>query len=298
MRAYHFIARLIYFSIRLKVVTMKHWSWRVSGWLCALFVCVALACAKKEKPAEQAATKEKPAPTQNLPLTPETAPYASVITGKGFQVVQAKRFPAQVDARRATVVVYRAGDNARGGILYVRGFQDDAPRPVWHWYFSDGAPDSVMAIDINRDGLWDVRAFMVGGTTRDFVQDADFTFRGAEHEGLIAMNGTSSAPQDLWKAFDADTSTAWKAPASGAYIVIPNPLGVEAGQLTVRLAGGSRPGKLEIGDGTKKLQEVDLAATAEEQKFQLDASVKSLPTIRIDVVGSGKNVALSELELQ
>jgi hypothetical protein len=278
---------------------MKSWSWRVSGYLCALLVVVALGCAKKDKGAEQAAKTDSTATTPaNAPLTPATAPYASVITGKGYTVVQARRFPAQVDARRATVVVYRASDNARGGILYVRGFQDDAPKPVWHWYFSDGAPDSVMAIDINRDGLWDMRAFMVGGTTRDFVQDADFTFRGAEHDGLVAMNGASSAPDGLWKAFDADSSTAWKAPSSRAYIELPNPLGVKAGQLTVRLAGGSRPDKLEIGDGTQKLQEVDLAATAEEQTFQLDAKVKDLSTIRIDVVGTGKSVALSELTLQ
>ena len=278
---------------------MKSWSWRVSGYLCALLIGAALGCAKKEKTAEQAARTDSTATTPaNAPLTPETAPYASVIKSKGYTVIQARRFPAQVDARRATVVVYRAGDNARGGILYVRGFQDDAPKPVWHWYFSDGAPDSVMAIDINRDGLWDVRAFMVGGTTRDFVQDSDFTFRGAEHDGLTAMNGASSSPDGLWKAYDADSSTAWTAPSSGAYIELPNPLGVQAGQLTVRLAGGSRPSKLEIGDGTQKLQEVDLAATAEEQTFQLDAKVKDLSTIRIDVVGTGKSVALSELALQ
>lgn len=276
---------------------------RLGLWmLCILFLTSTFACSKQKDAGEGTArTETTPAPptgSTTAPLSTANAPFAPAITGKGYQVVQAKRFPAQVDARRATVVVYRATDGARGGILYVRGFQEDPPRPVWHWYFGNAAPDSVMAIDINRDGLWDMRAFMVGGATQDFIQDTDFTFRGPERAALVAMNGSSSSPEGLWKMFDADTSTSWSAPSSGAYIEIPNPFGVESGQLSVRLAGGSRPGKLEIGDGAQKLQECDLAATVEEQRFQLDAAVRKLPVIRIQVVGAGKNVALSELELQ
>jgi hypothetical protein len=267
--------------------------------MCVSIACVMTACAKKEKPAENAST-EKPGTQSaaNAALTPATAPFAPVITGKGFEVVQAKRFPAQVDARRASVVVYRSGDGARGGVLYVRGYQDDPPSPVWHWYFADGAPDSIAAADIDRDGLWDARVYMAGGSTREFRQEKDVTFRGKERTSLAAMNGSSSSPDGVWKAFDADTATAWSAPAQGAYLEIPNPFGVEKGQLSVRLAGGSRPDKLEIGDGTRTIQVCDLAATAEEQRFQLDAAVKELATIRINVVGRGKNVALSELELQ
>ena len=267
-----------------------------------VFVCVlAVACSKKEEGTDRAGrtSASDTAGAVSGPLTPENAPFASVITGKGYQVVQAKRFPAQVDARRASVIVYRAPGGARGGVLYVRGFQDDVPQPVWHWYFSDAAPDSVAAMDINRDGLWDMRAYMSGGATRDFIQDTDFTFRGAEHPGsLVAMNGASSAPGDLWKMFDADTSTAWRAPASEAWFEIPNPFGIETGQLSVRLAGGSRPSKLEIGDGSRELQECDLDATVEEQRFQLDPAVRKVPTLRIQVVGKGNSVALSELELR
>ena len=102
----------------------------------------------------------------------------------------------------------------------------------------------------------------------------------------------------MYRAFDADTSTAWQAPSAGAYLEVPNPFGMETGQLKVRLGGGSRPGRLEIGDGTRKLQECDLDATVEEQRFQLDAAIKDLPTIRINVVGQGRTVAISELELQ
>jgi hypothetical protein len=267
---------------------------------CILGVLAMHACSKKKESQGTAPDQTTPPAEQKLagaPLTPENAPFASVITGAGYRVVQAKRFPAQVDARRAYIVVYQAKDGGRGGVLYVRGFQDDPPKPVWHWYFADAAPDSVTALDLNRDGLWDARVFMAGGKTTDFVQDADFTFRGAEREGLAAMNGASSQADGLWKAFDADTSTTWRAPAP-SYIDIPNPFGLTAGQLSVRLAGSSRPEKLEIGDGTKKVQECDLAATTEEQRFQLNAEVRDLPTIRVTVVGRGKSVELSELELR
>ena len=265
--------------------------------VCIVFLAGTYACSKK-KSGEEAANREAPSAQEATASSTGNAPFASVITGKGFQVVEAKRFPAQVDARRATVVVYRSADGSRGGILYVRGFQDEPPLPVWHWFFADAAPDSVTAMDINRDGLWDARVTMAGGGTRDFIQNTDFTFRGPERESLMAMNGASSAAQDMWKVFDADTSTSWTSPASGAFLDIPNPLGIESGQLTVRLAGGSRPDKLEIGDGTRNIQECDLDATSEEQRFQLDASVKALATIRISVVGGGRSVAISELELQ
>ena len=271
--------------------------------LCALMAANLAACSKKEnaektpqgKTLSEKVANEAPAPVE---ITKDNAPYKDAITAKGFQIAEAKRFPAQVDSRRAAVVVYRAADATKGGVLYVRGFETEAPRPVWHWYFDNTAPDSVAAVDINRDGLWDVRVFMAGGKTVELLQDKDFSFTGSEHDGLFANNGKSSNNDTLWKAFDADSSTSWQSPASGAFIEVPTPFGLSAGQLTVRLAGGSRPTHLEIGDGTKKIQDVDLSSTAEEQRFVLDAAVKALPMIRINVVGKGKNVAISELSIQ
>jgi hypothetical protein len=276
---------------------------RAGLWMmCVLISAGITACSKKKTAEETPKSKTLSESIANqapppAPITKENAPFGPTITGKGFQIAQARRFPAQVDARRAAVVVYRTADATRGGILYVRAFENDAPRPVWHWYFDKAAPDSVTALDLNRDGLWDVRVYMAGGKTVELIQDKDFTLGGAEHDGLAANNGASSKPDDLWKVFDADTSTSWQSPASGAYIDIPNPFGLETGQLSVREAGGSRPTHLEIGDGTKKIQDCDLENTAEEQRFQLDAAVKTLPVIRVTVVGKGKNVALSELEI-
>jgi hypothetical protein len=276
---------------------------RAGLWMMCVLISAGLTACSKKKTAEEApksktlseaVNNEAPAP---VVITKENAPFGSAIAGKGFQIAQAKRFPAQMDARRASVVVYRMADATKGGVLYVRGFENEAPRPVWHWYFDNAAPDSVTAVDINRDGLWDVRVYAAGGKTMEFLQDTDFTFTGAEHDGLFANNGASSKSEGLWKAFDADTSTSWQSPSNGAYIDIPNPFGLEVGQLSVREAGGSRPVRLEIGDGTKKIQNCDLESTAEEQRFQLDAAVKALPVIRVTVVGKGKNVALSELEI-
>lgn len=269
--------------------------------LCVVIAANFAACSKKEnaekapegKTLSERVANEAPAPVE---ITKDNAPFKDVITAKGFQIAEAKRFPAQVDSRRAAVVVYH--DATKGGILYVRGFENESPRPVWHWYFDNAAPDSVIAADINRDGLWDVRMYMAGGKTTELLQDKDFSFTGAEHDGLFANNGKSSSTDTLWKAFDADTSTSWQSAASGAFIEIPNPFGLSSGQLTVRLAGGSRPTRLEIGDGARKIQDCDLSSTAEEQRFQLDAAVKALPVIRINVVGKGKNVALSELSIQ
>jgi len=283
---------------------MRHRSWLLLGMGCVLVACGLSACAKKDKTAggeqkqTESAAADNAAPPPTQALTTANAPFAPVITAKGYQVVQARRFPAQVDSRRATVVVYRTADGSRGGVLYVRGFESDPPRPVWHWYFANGAPDSVQALDLNQDGLWDLRVFMAGGTTSDYQQDAVFTFAGAEHPGLFAMNGSSSAPDGLWKAFDADTSTAWQAPGAGAFIEIPNPFGLETGQLSVRLSASGRPAKLEVSGGEAARQECDLQPTTEEQRFLLDPAFKSAATIRVSVVGGGKNVAISELEIQ
>jgi hypothetical protein len=265
-------------------------------------VVVLSACSKKkeatsEETAKTPADSARATTASNAPLTPANAPYASVIASKGYRVVQARRFPAQVDARRAAVVVYQSGDNARGGILYVRGYQTDPMKPVWHWYFADAAPDSVAPVDVNQDGLWDVRVYMAGGKTTELIQDKDFTFVGGERAGLVAMNGASSQADGLWQAFDADTATVWKAPAP-SYVDIPNPFGLAEGQLAVRLAPGSSAARIAIGDGTSTLEDYELAATADEQRFKLDDAVKSLPTIRVTVTSEGKSVALSELEIR
>jgi hypothetical protein len=271
------------------------------GWPVAVLAVGLLSCGKEDRTAgaeKASAPATEAEKTAGGSFAAENAPYAAQITAKGFSVLQAKRFPTQLEGRKALVVVYGARDGSRGGILYVRGFGDESPRPVWHWYFRDGAPDSVQAADLNRDGLWDVRVFMRGGTTVDYLQDQSFSFRGRERGGLVAMNGGSSAPADIWKAFDADTATAWRSPAAGAFLEIPNPFGLSTGELSLQLSGGSRPKKVALFAGEKKVHEFDLAPTREEQRFLLDPELKGAESIRVVVEGEGASVAVSELEIQ
>jgi hypothetical protein len=146
-------------------------------------------------------------------------------------------------------------------------------------------------IEIDGDGLWDVRVFMSGGTTRDFIQGETFTLM-TEREARYAMNGASSA-RESWKAFDGDTTTAWQAPG-GAFIEIPLPMGAGAGELSVR----SGAGKIELFAGDKKVQDVALQGLDEFQLVRLAPELQQAPAIRVVVEGSSPTVAISELEIR
>jgi len=254
------------------------------------------ACGKSNEPKPETAGSE-PEVVAAPSVTIENAPFAATITSKGYRIVQAKRFPAQLAARRATVVVYQSSDGKSGGVLYSQCMLSGPDLVSWHWLFRDGAPDSIQALELNDDGLWDVRVFMKGGKARDLIQGRAFTFMGPEREGLVALNGESSAPTDAWKCFDGDTATVWQSPSGRAFIDVPNPFGLGKGELSVRLAGKDRPRKIAVVAGGAT-QALDLAGTSEEQRFKLDAAVTGAPSIRLEIQGSGANVAISELEFR
>jgi hypothetical protein len=254
------------------------------------------ACGKSNDTKTETAKGEPAAATQPS-VSIENAPFAATIKARGYRVVHAKRFPAQLAARRGTVVVYQAGDGKSGGVLYAQSMPSGPDLVSWHWLFRDGAPDSVQALELNDDGLWDVRVFMKGGKTQDFVQGRAFTFMGPERDGLVALNGDSSAPADLWKCFDGDTATVWQSPAGGAFIDVPNPFGLSKGELTVRLAEKDRPTKIGLVAGAAT-QSLELTGTSAEQRFKLDPAVTSASSIRLEIQGSGANVAISELEFR
>lgn len=282
---------------------MNNRTWPQLAAACALVAVLGSACGKKEEAATGRETPPAAADSARTatgpgagPVTPENAPFASVIRAAGYRVVKAGPFPSQVDSRRAYMIIYR-GDGGRGGALYARQFADEAPTVAWHWFFASGAPDSVQAVDLNRDGIWDVRIF-TGGAATELIQDRDFSFMGPDRAGTVAHNGPSSASADLWKVFDADTATAWQSPAADAYIDVPNPFGLDRGELSIRLWGKNRPKKIALFDGEKKVQEFDLESTAQEQRFVLDEALKRAAIIRVRPQGSGATVALSELEIR
>lgn len=263
--------------------------------LCAGLALVA-ACSKSDTPADD----KKVSPLIDLVNKTAAADSASslapVLEARGFRIVTVQKLPAQLSGRRATAAIYRSGDGATGGVVYTQRMSNDGEGITWHWYFSDGAPDSINLAEFNGDGLWDVRVFMAGGTTRDFTQGEAFSFM-TDRVSRFAMNGASSG-SDLWKAFDGDTATAWQSPSKDAYIELPLPLGVGEGKMRLRVASGSRTAKMAIFSGDKKVQDVALERSRDYQEVTLDPSLQNAPAIRVVVEGPAATVSISELEIR
>ncbi len=260
-------------------------------------LCFLAACSKSDKTAGE--DKKVPGLVELASKTAAADSAASLVPfleARGFRIVRTQQLPAQLSGRRATTAIYRSQDGARGGVVYMQRMSNDREGITWHWYFADGAPDSIQLNEFNGDGLWDVRVFMAGGAPRDFVQGESFSFM-TDRESRVAMNGAASG-SDSWKAFDGDVETAWQSPAKDAYIDLPLPLGFEEGTLRVRVADGSRASKVEIFAGDKKVQDVALQDTHEFQEIELDASLKEAAAIRVVVEGPAATVAISELEIR
>ncbi len=264
--------------------------------LCLLAgLCILAACSKSKT---TDTTKESPL----VQLANRTAAVDSastlkpILEARGFDLVRTQHVPAQLSGRRATAAIYRAKDGKSGGVVYMQRLGNETENVTWHWYFADGAPDSVQLAELNGDGLWDVRVFMAGGTTRDMIQGQGFTLMTDRIE-RVAMNGASSG-KDAWKVFDGDTTTVWQAPANDAYLVVPMPLGLKDGKLRVRLGAGGGAEKLAIYAGDKKVQDVALTKSDRFQDVDLDAAVKDAPEIRVVLAGPGSMVSVSELEIR
>jgi hypothetical protein len=254
------------------------------------------ACSKSKETADAPKTSPLVELTQRAANADQAPTLAPVLEARGFRVVATQRVPAQLSGRRAVAAIYRSQDGARGGVVYMQRAGSQPEGITWHWYFADGAPDSLQFVELNGDGLWDARVFMAGGTTRDFIQGETFTLM-TDREARFAMNGASSGTES-WKAFDGDTATAWQSPAKDAFVEIPIPLGLDEGTLSVRVARGSHVGKLAIYAGDKKVQDVGVKNTAEVQEVQLDASIKDAQAIRVVVEGPDATVAISELAIR
>jgi hypothetical protein len=282
--------RIIDYSIRIALVVA----------LAALASCGKSSDTKESTEAAKTGGQTAPAgpALDELPISP-------VLDKAGYKATFARKFPAQVPGKRASVVVYRSKSGRDGGVLYLqdRGNED---RVVWHWYFSDEVPDSVQPVELNDDGLWDVRMF-VDGKTHDYVQDQSFTFVAPQRDDRVAMNGPSSEPVDeegmSWHCFDSDTTTAWRSEfeSGKTYIDLPTPLGIDDGILSVRLLGQDQPEKCELEVDGKPVQQFELAQTTAPQLIHLDAAAKSAKSVRLVVEstrGGADEVAISELGLQ
>lgn len=266
---------------------MRHQHTPVFVVLAVLVVALVAGCgggSKSDQPAESAGVNTMPV---------EGAPFGNVIDAAGYQVIQYRGFPAQLPGRECFVVVYRKGSS--GGVLYTgrQGNSDD--EPVWHWYFTDNAPDSVTYLELNDDGLWDVRMFS-GNDHTDFLQESDFSFFGKLRSDLIAMNGPASTPEGTWQAFDGDSTTAWTAEGDDGWIEVYSPLGLRDGVLTVQLGRDAAASKVKVKADGKNVSSFDLGKTAQKQVFKLGEGAMKAGTIRLEF--SGGKVAVAEIAIR
>jgi len=261
--------------------------------LCVGIVLVLLACGKSgDRKAASGAGDSTAADTSS---SERPSAIAATLSAKGFRVMEDRHVPSQQSGRVASIVVYQTSDGSHGGVLYVQrptgGGKEDV---VWHEYFDESAPDSAAVTEINGDGLWDIRVFVKNGQPVDLVQRQSITLTGTPLGAPLAFDSKVPLPGDAWKCFDGDEMTSWKAPSADAAIELRNPLGAPVSEVDVRL-GDDHPGKLELYAGNSRVQEIDLAATTDAQRFKLNAGLRNASSIRLQVEGSPQ---ISEMSIR
>ncbi|MFH1755783.1 MAG: hypothetical protein ABIA59_08790 [Candidatus Latescibacterota bacterium] len=269
-------------------------------------ISVIMSCGKSKDAAEDQGKRSQTDSTTIASI--EGAPFKDMLEKAGFAISNAQKFPSAEAGKTGQAVAYKSkGKVAAGGVLY---FKDDASRsfPTWHWYFADGAPDSVSAVELNEDGMWDVRVSMNDGTNREFVQDREFTLFSQDRSDWIALNGISSPPSDsshaMWRCLDGRTNTAWHSSLQNSaeiYLEVPSPFGVQRGILTVFTADRGRPRECEIHADGKLIKQFVLEDQTGEQKIQLGNACQKAGTIRFIVRSSydqNGNVDIAEFILE
>ena len=261
---------------------------------------------KEEKgKAESPLTKIAKDATDDASLDDEYADGRRIVEAAGYAVKEYHSFPAQEVTKRGRVLVYtdKKGKDS-GGVVFVKktGFQ---VAPAWHWYFSDMVPDSVLKVEVNHDGLWDIRIVPTKGKAQTFVQEETFSLFAPERTDWIAMNGSSSAPlthdSPMWKCFDGDTTTAWRSSLSGpAFLEFDVPFGVADGNLTVCTLGSDQPRGCAVYADGKRVEDIELKPVSGRQVVALGQAVRGAKKIRIEFTSAHANasaVAVAELGL-
>ena len=235
----------------------------------------------------------------------EWADGRKVIEAAGYVVKEYRSFPAQEITKKGRVLVYtdKKGKES-GGVLFVKktGFQ---VAPAWHWYFSGMVPDSVVNVELNQDGLWDIRVVSTKGKAETFTQEESFSLFAKERKDWIAMNGSSSAPAThdaaMWKCFDGDTTTAWRSSLSGpAFLEFDVPFGVADGNLTICTMDSDQPRGCAVYADGKRVEEIELKPVSGRQVIALGQAVRGAKKVRIEFTSAHANasaVAVAELGL-
>lgn len=283
--------------------------------LAAAIAWTAASCGKEDGGADGKQVRDQAETSSVTDLAKQSMPGLSVedeflegrqmIEEAGFTIRSYRDFPAQEVTMKGRMLVYTDKGKKHSGVVYLKKVGGRL-HPSWHWYFEDMVPDSVLKREINGDGLWDVRMVASHGKTVDFLQDDSFTLMGPERSDWIAMNGESSPPvskeNELWKAFDGDTTTAWKsAPQDVAFIELAVPFGVRDGVLRIATLSSEQPERCVVYADGKRVGEVELQPVAGRQEIALDAGIRGAKSVRLEfpsVRGGGNVVAVAELSLR
>jgi hypothetical protein len=278
--------------------------------ICLLLIACAAATFScgKSKDAKKAGSKAAQQADSALAAAIAQAPFKDVLEKAGFTIIEIKKFPSMdVKASGQTVVYKSTAQNPSGGVLYFRN-ERNRSFPTWHWYFDDGVPDSARAVDINEDGLWDVRIWMNDGSEREFLQDEEFTLFAEPRSDWIALNGTSSSPTDpdhaMWKCLDGLQNTIWSSamPASGqVFLEVLSPFGIHRGIVTVQTVDEGRPRDCELIADGKSIKRFTLENRAGEQKVQFGSDPHLTGRMRFVVhssYGEGGDVSIAEFKLE
>ena len=281
-----------------------------------LTMCIALAAASvlalsggcgKDSEDEQPdqATPAAESEQTEVSLPTDGVPFGSTIDGGGFEIVYYNDFPSAVAGRKGRMILYRSASGDKdGGMVFVEQWGQET-RWMWHWYFGDAKPKLFERLDINKDGLWDVRVHTGGDRQIDLVQDRDFLLGDQGRDDRIALNGSCSEPtagHPMWHCFDGDIRTAWQSSMTDGgrpYIEVASPFGLSDGILSIRATDENQPRECEVYADGKKVQSFELRATTEEQLVQLDPKALTAVKIRLEIKSChGDCVVAAVAELQ
>jgi hypothetical protein len=231
-----------------------------------------------------------------------------VLEKAGFEPTLYRKFPCGRATEKGRALVYRnRGRGESGGVIYLAEARRGRA-PCWHWYFGDAVPEEVLPVELNEDGLWDVRVVMEDGSLREFMQDESFTLRAGHRSDWIALNGTASPHTDpnhaMWKCFDGDSTTSWSSSLFGkdeVFIEVLTPFRLERGILTLRTLEKGRPRECRLYSGQEMLQTFELADKAGTHQLQLERDAREAESIRLvvrSVYGVADWVSIAELSLE
>lgn len=278
-----------------------NWNLLLPAIACAVMI---FSCGRSKEPGD----KDAQAVDSTLSEEIAKAPFNDMLKTAGFSIVEIEKFPTEVARKTGQVVVYRSTEKkSSGGVLY---FKNDKIRtfPAWHWYFDDVAPDSARAVELNEDGLWDMRISMSDGSAREFLHDEEFSLFAEPRSDWIALNGPSSPSTDpdhlVWNCLDGRLNTMWCSslhPSGEVFLEVLAPFPLRNGIMTVHTAAEGRPRECELFADGKRIKQFTLEDQAGEQKVQLGKGYDSVKRIRFVVRSSydkdGK-VTIAEFRLE